>query len=241
MKFDPPLIQAKLLKRYKRFLADVHHESLGEFTVHCPNTGSMKNCWQADDSIWLHDSNNPKRKYRYTWTLRQSSNGDFLCVNTQLANGIVSEAINAQRIPELQGYSDLQQEVRYGEENSRIDLLLSASETGSPNCYVEIKTVTLLEETSAEEGKGYFPDSVSTRGQKHLRELIHIVQQGYRAVLFFLVQHSGIDSVQAAAHIDPAYAELLKKAVDSGVEILAYRTHISPAEIIISDKLSVHT
>ncbi|NVK21851.1 MAG: DNA/RNA nuclease SfsA [Kangiellaceae bacterium] len=248
MKFSPPLIKARLKKRYKRFLADVQHPKLGEFTAHCPNTGSMKNCWQAGDEVWLLDSENPKRKYRYTWVLRQSSDGDMLCINTHLANRIVIEGIENQIIHELQGYDQILQEVKYGDENSRIDLLLSCD--NKRDCYVEIKTVTLLEtklgtglekelENDLAQGAGFFPDAVSTRAQKHLRELMMMVEQGHRAVLLFLVQHTGITSVSPAQHIDPQYAELLRLASHSGVEIMAYNTHISPADIKLQQALPV--
>lgn len=264
MKFSPPLIKTTLLKRYKRFLADVVSDDYGdekgdgesrEFTAHCPNTGSMKNCWQEGDTAWLLDSENPKRKYRYTWVLNHNLAGDWICVNTHLANQIVSEGIENGVVEELQGYSSLQQEVKYGDENSRIDLLLTNNDTSdslTKSCYVEIKTVTLLEsgakpqsrinQESGEEftdGAGFFPDAVSTRGQKHLRELISMVEQGHRAVLFFLVQHSGIKTVSPAAHIDPKYAELLNKAAELGVEIYAYRTHINAAEIKLQQALPV--
>ncbi len=239
MKFSPPLLEATLIKRYKRFLADVSHEELGEFTVHCPNTGSMKNCWDEGDKVYLLDSQNPKRKYQYTWISSQTRNGHWLCLNTHLANQLVTEGIENQIVSELQGYSTIKPEVKYGEENSRIDLLLTSE--NKADSYVEIKTVTLLEEQindkTLETGRGFFPDAVSTRGQKHLRELMTIANSGARAVIFFLIQHSGIESVSAAAHIDPKYAQLLTEAVDAGVEILCYRTHISPAEIILQDSL----
>ena len=250
MKFSPPLIKTTLLKRYKRFLADVvSDDELGEFTAHCPNTGSMKNCWQEGDTAWLLDSQNPKRKYRYTWVLNQNLQGDWICINTHLANKVVSEGIENGVLVELQGYESLQQEVKYGEENSRIDLLLTNSDkpdSPTKKCYVEIKTVTLLESGVNEKtgkafakGAGFFPDAVSTRGQKHIRELVTMVEQGHRAVLLFLVQHSGIKTVSPAAHIDPKYAELLNDAAQKGVEIYAYNTHISAAEISLQQALPV--
>lgn len=244
MKFSPPLIKATLLKRYKRFLADVVSNEHGEFTTHCPNTGSMKNCWQEGDTAWLLDSKNPKRKYLYTWVLNQNIQGDWICINTHLANQVVSEGIENGVLEELQGYESLRQEVKYGEENSRIDLLLT--DPNKPDCYVEIKTVTLLESGDNpdsgepfEPGAGYFPDTVSTRGQKHIRELVSMVEQGHRAVLLFLVQHTGIRSVSPAAHIDRKYAELLYGAAQKGVEIYAYNTHISAAEIKLQQALPV--
>lgn len=238
MKFTPPLEKATLKKRYKRFLADVHNTKLGDFTAHCPNTGSMKNCWQEGDTVWLLDSENPKRKYRYTWVLDETASGDFICINTHLANQIVMEAISEKKIRQLKDYDSVRQEVKYGDENSRIDLLLEDSEKA--DCYVEIKTVTLLEQGKEyKSGAGFFPDAVSTRGQKHLRELMAMVEQGHRAVLFFLVQHTGIKTVSPAAHIDPQYAKLLDQAATAGVEIIAYNTHISSAEIYLGNELPV--
>lgn len=238
MKFSPSLEKATLKKRYKRFLADVHNNKQGDFTAHCPNTGSMKNCWREGDTVWLLDSDNPKRKYRYTWVLDEAPSGDLICINTHLANQVVMEAITDNKIKQLKGYDSVKQEVKYGDENSRIDLFLEAS--NKPDCYVEIKTVTLLEQGEEfRAGAGFFPDAVSTRGQKHLRELMSMVKQGYRAMLLFLVQHTGIKSVSPAAHIDPQYAKLLVQAAHSGVEIIAYNTHISPAEIYLSKELPV--
>lgn len=238
MHFSPPLEKATLKKRYKRFLADVHNNEHGDFTVHCPNTGSMKNCWQEGDTVWLLDSENPKRKYRYTWVLDETPAGDLICINTHLANRILLDGIAKNAIKQLNGYDSVRQEVKYGDENSRIDLLLEAD--GKADCYVEIKTVTLLEQGKEfKSAAGFFPDAVSTRGQKHLRELMTMVEQGHRAVLFFLVQHTGIKTVSPAAHIDPQYAKLLDQAARSGVEIIAYNTHISPAEIYLGKELPV--
>ncbi|WP_417445368.1 DNA/RNA nuclease SfsA [Kangiella sp.] len=238
MRFIPPLEKATLKKRYKRFLADVHNTKHGDFTAHCPNTGSMKNCWQEGDTVWLLDSDNPKRKYQYTWVLDETATGDLICINTHLANQIVMEGISENKIKQLKGYDSVRQEVKYGDENSRIDLLLEAAD--KPDCYVEIKTVTLLEQGEEfKAGAGFFPDAVSTRGQKHLRELMAMIEQGHCAVLFFLVQHTGIKSVSPAAHIDPQYAKLLDQAAKAGVEIIAYNTHISSAEIYLSKELPV--
>ena len=238
MKFNPPLLKTTLIKRHKRFLADVSHPEMGDFTAHCPNTGSMKNCWTEGDAAWLLDSENPKRKYRHTWVINETQDGHMICVNTHLANQLVTESIESGIIDELQGYGKIQQEVKYGDENSRIDLLLS--DDNKPDCYVEIKTVTLLE-TGDEfnKGAGFFPDAVTTRGQKHLRELIEMQQQGHRAVLFFLVQHSGIQSVRAAAHIDKTYADLCDQARQVGVEVMAYKSTINPESVTIEKSITV--
>ena len=229
--FDPPLKKATLLKRYKRFLADIELADGSIQTIHCPNTGAMTGCAQPGWSIWYSTSDNPKRKYPHTWEISENSNGQRMCINTSRANQVVIDGLVSKKIPELADYQVTRQEVRYGEENSRIDLLLTHPER--PSCYVEIKTVTLLEEN----GCGFFPDTVTTRGQKHLRELITQKQVGDRAVLFFLVQHEGIQNVQAAEHIDPTYANLLREADDAGVEILCYRTKLHENEIIMDEKI----
>lgn len=232
MLFDPPLIPATLLRRYKRFLADVRLESGEELTVHCPNTGSMKNCVVAESRCFLSDSQNPKRKYRFTWELASTPCGSVAGVNTGRANRLVEEAINAGRVAELKGYPTMQRERKYGEENSRIDLLLSGK---GENCYLEVKSVTLAEC----DRQGLFPDAVSARGSKHLRELMAMRTQGHRAVLFFCVQHSGIDRVSPADNIDPEYGRLLRLAQANGVEILAMRARLSSHEITLDERLPV--
>ncbi|GHF00512.1 DNA/RNA nuclease SfsA [Thalassotalea profundi] len=220
MKFVPPLKQAILIKRYKRFLADITLPDGSIHIAHCANTGAMKGCAESEDIVWYSTSDNPKRKYPFSWEITQTKNNDFICINTLRANQVVEEALNNQSIKELNGFSSLQREVKYGAENSRIDILLKFED--KPDTYIEVKSVTLLENN-----KGYFPDAVTTRGQKHLRELIEMVEQGNRAVLFFAVMHSGINSVQAAQHIDPQYAKLLIEAKNKGVKIIAYKANFS--------------
>ena len=224
MEFAPPLQQGILLRRYKRFLADVQLSDGSEITLHCPNTGSMRNCLYPGETVWFSTSDNPKRKYAHTWELMTAPKGSLIGIHSSQANALAEDAINKGIISELTGYDSLSREVKYGDENSRIDILLQAAQKTA--CYIEVKSCTLLED-----GQGYFPDAVSLRGQKHLRELMHMVSLGHRAVLLFVVQHSEITCVAPAAHIDPEYAKLLKIAVLSGVEVLAYRCEISPTEI----------
>ena len=231
MEFPHPLEPTTLIKRYKRFLADVIHPEKGEMTVHCPNTGSMKNCWQEGWKAWILDSNNPKRKYRYTWVLAENTQGEMIGVNTHYANDIVYEGIIEGKVAELRDFDSIRKEVKYGEENSRIDILLT--DKTNQKTYIEVKSVTLLED----EGKGYFPDAVTTRGQKHLRELMSCVKSGHRSVLFFLVQHSGIKTVSAAGHIDSKYAQLLTEAVDAGVEVIVYNCKISSSQISVDKRI----
>jgi sugar fermentation stimulation protein A len=240
MKFDPPLQQATLLKRYKRFLADIRlTPDNEETTIHCPNTGSMKQCWAPETDCWYSVSDNPKRKYPFTWEIATTPTGDLAGINTGRANALVVEGINSGVIEELQGYETLRTEVKYGEENSRIDIFL---ESDKGQCFVEVKNCTLLEEGElGAGGHGYFPDAVSTRGTKHLRELMAMVAAGHRAVLLFCVQHSGIKRVSPAAHIDPDYTATFNEAVKAGVEVLAYQASMSPAEIVLTHAVPVET
>jgi len=217
MKFADPLLEGRLIRRYKRFLADVRLAGGEEVTAHCPNTGSMLGCQPENARVWLSQSDNPKRKLKYTWELVETSPGTLACVNTARPNAQARAAIEAGVVQELAGYSTIRGEVRYGEEKSRIDLLLSGH-AAQPDTWVEVKNVTL-----AEGGQGYFPDAVTERGQKHLRELIAQVVKGDRAVLFFAVNHTGIEEVRPADHIDARYGQLLRQAVEAGVEVVAYR------------------
>ncbi|MGY5450686.1 DNA/RNA nuclease SfsA [Agarivorans sp. MS3-6] len=221
MSFESPLQPATLVKRYKRFLADVILADGSETTIYCANTGAMTGCAEPGSTIWYSQSENPKRKYPLSWELSQTPDGHTICVNTAKANQWVEQAITQNVIGELAGYASLRREVKYGSENSRIDFLLEDPQRTA--CYIEVKSCTLLHE-----GNGYFPDAVSTRGQKHLRELIDMKQQGHRAVLLFAVLHSGINSVRAAAHVDPSYAQLLDLAKQQGVEVLAYKAKLNP-------------
>jgi sugar fermentation stimulation protein A len=232
MKFTPELESGVLIKRYKRFLADIMLPNGQAITIHCPNTGSMKNCLFPGEKVWFSTSDNPKRKYAHTWEIMQTDQQQLIGINTNRANALAEEAIHQQVITELQGYDKLKREVKYGNENSRIDILLTSQ--NRPECYIEVKSCTLLEGQ-----EGYFPDAVTTRGQKHLRELSHMVALGHRAILLFVVQHSGITSVRPARHIDPQYADLLQQAVSNGVEVLAYRTQCSSQGSLITTPCKV--
>jgi len=218
------LQKATLIKRYKRFLADVLLESGETITIYCPNTGAMTHCADAGDTIYFSESDNLKRKYKFTWELTHTKAGHWICIHSQLANKMVSDALQARKIPELAHYEDIKAEVKYGSENSRIDFLLSSADR--PDCYVEVKSCTLLDD-SFSTGQGFFPDTVSVRGQKHLRELMEMKALGYRAVLLFAVLHSGIGSVKPAAHIDAKYAQLFEQAKQAGVEIVTYHAPVT--------------
>lgn len=232
MKFTPALKPATLIKRYKRFLADVITPEGEEMTIHCANTGAMTGCATPGDTVWYSTTASLTRKYPHSWELTETQQGHWICVNTLRANTLVKEALSTHTIPELSGYTSLQSEVKYGAEKSRIDFLLKADDR--VNCYIEVKSVTLLHQ-----GKGYFPDAVTVRGQKHLRELAKIAENGQRAVMLFAVLHSGIEDVTPARHIDARYAELMAQARASGVEVLCYKAQLSPEEIILQKSVAV--
>jgi len=228
------LIEGRLIKRYKRFLADVVLPDGSELTVHCPNTGSMKNCAEPNSRVWIQDSGNAKRKYPFGWELVEVEGEYLACINTGRANKLVREAIEQGVISQLQGYRSIRQEVKYGE-NSRIDLLLEDEAKG--RAWVEVKNVTLLEA----DNWGSFPDAVTKRGAKHLQELMAMVAQGDRAVMLFCVPHTGIKQVRPADQIDPEYGRLLREAMAAGVEVLAYAAEITPEQIALQRELAVIT
>lgn len=233
MLFPEPLQQGVLIQRYKRFLADIRLENGEILTVHCPNTGSMKNCLQPGAPAWFSLSPGLKRKYPATWEIATTPHGHLAGINTGRANRLVREALETGLLPTLRGYESLRHEVVYGCEGSRIDFLLQIK---SQPVYIEVKNVTLAE---ADDGDGFFPDAVSARGARHLRELAAMVRAGHRAVLVYCVQHTGIARVAAASHIDSAYASAFYDAVDAGVEVVALGASISPAEIVLDRVLPV--
>jgi sugar fermentation stimulation protein A len=229
MKLPQPLYQGTLLRRYQRFLADVRLDDGTLVTAHTPNTGSMKGCAEPGNRVLLSKSENPGRKYPHCWELVRADR-HWVGINTMLPNRLVREGIENGTVRELSGYQAIRGEVPYGT-GSRIDLLLSGA-TG--NCYVEVKNVTLVEE-----GCALFPDAVSARGQKHLRELMEMVRQGHRAVNFFVVQRADGVRVSPADAIDPGYGRALREAALAGVELLAYRALVSPEEIVLAERLPV--
>ena len=232
MKNKPPLLLGTFVQRYKRFFADLVDQEGDMITVHCPNTGSMKNCVVEGSSCWYSLSDNPKRKLAGTLEIVTTSHGQLAGVNTSRPNYLVREAIEAGWVPELRGYEKIRSEVRYGQEKSRIDLLLEDPVLG--RCYVEVKNVTL------DKGNGLaeFPDSVTSRGTRHLRELMTMVAQGHRAVLFFCVQLTGAERAEIATNIDPVYAETMAQAVAMGVQVIAWRAALSPEEITLESPIS---
>ncbi len=232
MYFDPPLIDGILLRRYKRFLADIRLSCGTIVTAHTANTGAMTGCCTPGARVWLSKSRNEKRKYPFTWELVESPSGKLVGINTQRSNHLVKEAILAGVITPLKGYQNILSEVRYGNENSRIDLMLV--DHVEKKCFVEVKNVTLVEGDTAK-----FPDAVSVRGGKHLRELMEMVHLGHRAVLLFCVQREDARTVCPADDIDPRYGELLRLADRTGVEVMAYGAQLTYESIKLHRRLPV--
>lgn len=226
MRFEPPLQASTLLRRYKRFLADVRLPDGREITVHTPNTGAMSGCAEPGSTAYLREVDNPKRKYRHSWELTLTLDGVMVGVHTGITNTLVREAIEGGLIEELQGYAAIRQEVRYGQESSRIDLLLTGH-SQRPDCYVEIKNVT----TCDGDGLGWFPDAVSTRASKHLRELMQVVADGQRGVVLFCIQRDDVQGLRPADEIDPVYGQTLRQAIAAGVEAMAWVAEVGPGEI----------
>ncbi len=224
----PPLVQGRLVRRYKRFLADVELAGGERITAHCPNTGAMTGCDGPGATVWLSASDSRTRKYRHTWELVETPAGTA-CVHSALANRVVREAFETGVIPGFEAWPTISAEVAYGG-GSRADLLLQGP---AGRVFVEVKSVTLC----GDGGQGLFPDAVSDRGRKHLLELQAVRDNQTRSVLFFCVFHAGIARVSAAGDIDPRYRDTLAEAMAGGVEVLAWGADISPAGIRLARPL----
>ena len=231
MRFPTPLLPARLIRRYKRFLADVVPETgpdAGqEVVAHCPNPGSMLGLAQPGVQIWLERNDDPKKKLRYGWRLVDHGDGHFTGIDTGWPNRMLRAALETGAVPELAAYATVLPEQRYGTA-SRVDFLLRGPDL--PDAYVEVKSVTL----SRTPGLAEFPDSVTNRGAKHLADLAEVARQGHRAILFYLVQRSDCTRLALAADLDPAYATAAKAASEAGVEVLSYACHLSPEGIGLS-------
>ncbi|MGM0449919.1 MAG: DNA/RNA nuclease SfsA [Pseudomonadota bacterium] len=235
MQFDPPLTPGTLQRRYKRFLADVTLDSGETVVAHCPNTGAMTGCDEPGSRVWLSHSSNPKRKLAWTWELVEAGKERaWACINTARANTVIGELLNGARPAELEGYDRVRPEVRYGSEKSRIDWLLEDSAGQHRPVWIEVKSVTLVKD-----GVGYFPDAVTVRGQKHIRELQERVAAGDRAMLLFCVSHSGAREVRPAEGIDPEYARLLREAVEQGVVCRGWRMAMTPEALVPGEEVPV--
>ena len=226
MRFQTPLVPARLIRRYKRFLADCMLEDGREVTAHCANPGSMLGLAEPGTRIWLEPNDDPKKKLKFGWRLVDHENGHFTGVDTSVPNRALRAALEAGQVEPLARYGTVRSEVKYGQ-SSRIDFLLS--EPGLPDAYVEVKSVTL----SRVSGLAEFPDSRTARGTKHLGELSDMVRAGHRAVMLYLVQRTDCTRFELARDIDPVYGAAFDRAMAAGVEHLVYRARISPGEITL--------
>lgn len=224
MIFDPPLLPGRLIRRYKRFLADIELDTGSIIIAHCANPGSMLGLADPGSRVWVSDSQNPKRKLRYSWELVETADGALVGIHTSRANALVEEGLHAGALKELQGFQTLRREVRYGG-NSRIDFLLEQPDTAP--IYLEVKSVTL----SRTPGLAEFPDSKTARGTKHLHELAAMAAQGARAVMVFLAQRADCHRFAIAADIDPIYEGVFNKVRQAGVEAYCYHCTINTIDI----------
>ncbi len=232
MRFANPLIRGTLLRRYKRFLADVSLEDGREVTAHCANPGAMLGLNAPGTTVWLEATGDPKRKLGFAWRLVEFEDGHFAGIDTTLPNRLVAEAMAEGRITGLAGYGSIRPEVRYGA-NSRVDFLLSGA--GRPDAWVEVKNAHLRRTGHLAE----FPDSVTARGAKHLRELAAMAVAGQRAVMLYVVQRTDCTRFRVAADLDPAYAAAFAAAQAVGVEALAHATRIDREGVWLGEPLPV--
>lgn len=224
----PKLIPGRLLRRYKRFLADVKLDNGATVAAHCPNSGAMTGCCEPGRRVYLSHHPDPRRKLKYTWEMIEMP-GSLVGVNTLVPNRLVARALSDGQVPALRGYGDLKREVRVGE-RSRIDLMLADADR--PSCYIEVKNCTLVAD-----GQALFPDAVTARGRRHLEELQQLVADGFRCVMFFLIQRMDAEVFRPADRIDPAYGAALRRAVGRGVEILAYDVNIDLTAIRLNREI----
>lgn len=240
MLFASPLLKGTLIKRYKRFMADVTLEDGTVVTAHTANSGSMLGCCDPGSDVWLSPASNPDRKLKFTWEMVRVD-GELVGINTSHPNALAAEAISDGTISEVGGYDTLKREVKYGK-NSRIDVYLDDPDRGI--CYVEVKNTTLFRPVDAahpDKKVALFPDAVTARGTKHLGELTDMVAQGHRAVMLYMVQRSatGLDHFSVAEDIDPAYASALRAAMAAGVEAICYTCTLSERGISVASPLPI--
>ena len=228
MIYQPLLVHGKLIRRYKRFLADVLLDDGTEVIAHCTNSGSMKSCLEQDAEVYLSPVTDIKRRTRHTWEMIKI-NGDWVGINTSVPNKLVYESLIAGIIPGFENTSAVVREVCFG--NSRFDLF---AESGEEKCFIEVKNVTLKQGHFA-----LFPDAVTVRGQKHLKTLVEVKKAGMRSVMLYIVQRTDVEVFAPATDIDPVYAHLLKEAVREGVEVIALQARVSPLQVEIVKQLPV--
>lgn len=217
MEFNKKLVHGRLIKRYKRFLADVKLDNGQEVTAHCTNSGSMKTCLEEGAEVYLNPVDDPKRKTQFTWEMIMI-NGKWIGINTNHPNLLAYEAIRSGQIPALSGYDEVKREVKF--QDSRFDVM---AKNDKETCFIEVKNVTMKDGEFA-----LFPDAKTERGRKHLETLIRVKAEGLRAVMFYVVQRMDVAKAGPAVDIDPAYADVLKKAIDSGVEVIAMQAEVTP-------------
>lgn len=232
MRFQTPLLRATLLRRYKRFLADIRLEDGREATAHCANPGAMTGLARPGARIWVEPNDDRRKKLSYAWRLVDLGDGRMAGVDTSLPNRLLRAALADGAVPDLSGYGTVLPEQRYGTA-SRVDFLLRDAQRR--DAYVEVKSVTLHRQHRIAE----FPDTVTERGARHLGELADMARAGHRAVLFYIVQRNDCEAVGVAADIDPAYAAALQAATSAGVEVLAYDTELSPQGVSLRNRLPV--
>ena len=228
MIFQNKLLHGTLIKRYKRFLAEIRLDDGTEVVAHCTNSGSMKSCLENGAEVYLTPVTDLKRRTKFTWEMIKI-NGNWVGINTGNPNKLALEAISAGQIPELSGYTNVKREVVFGD--SRFDIF-AENETGK--CFVEVKNVSLKEGNYA-----LFPDAVTTRGQKHLKTLMEVKANGIRAVMLYIVQRTDVEVFAPAMEIDPEYAKVLKQAVNAGVEVIVLQVEVTPEGIYLKKKLPV--
>lgn len=231
MQFEPPLVRATLIRRYKRFLADVKLEDGQELTVHVANPGAMTGVKDPGLTVWLQPATNPKRKLKFSWMLVEHGPSHFSGVDTTLANKIVAEALAAGKFDDLQAYDQIRPEQKYNQ-NARIDFLLSG--TGQQDLFLEVKNVHLSRKT----GLAEFPDSVTARGKKHLDALTNVIRSGARARMIYVVQRTDVSNFALAGDIDPAYAAAFDRAISAGLEVAVYDCQIDPDHITLGERLA---
>jgi sugar fermentation stimulation protein A len=229
MEFATPLVPARLIRRYKRFLADVRLEDGREVTAHCANPGSMMGLAAPDTRVWLEPNDDPKKKLKFGWRLVDHENGHFTGVDTSLPNRALKTALLAHSVPDLPAYDLVRPEVKYAD-NSRIDFLLTG---GGPDTYLEVKSVTLCRTS----GLAEFPDSVTARGAKHLGALSQMVAEGHRAIMFYLVQRTDCHAMTLARDLDPAYAAAFAQAHTAGVQVRVQSCKITPKGVWLGDPI----
>ena len=234
MRFEAPLLRGTLVRRYKRFLADVVLEDGSETTVHCPNTGSMLGCQTPGSAVWLLPASNPARKYRLGWELVEADPAVLVGINTGRSNALVAEALDRGMIPELADYGTVRREVMVPGTRSRIDFLLGGH-ASDPDCFLEVKNVT----AAVSDDIAVFPDAVSTRAVRHVQELGALVSGGQRSAMCFCVQRADVSRVRPADRIDPAYGEALRRAAGAGVEVYALRAEVSPTSVRLEHRIPV--